>query len=67
MIAIFYFNINKQFKFVLLFLYLINMMKSFITFKEFNLLNDNFLLVTDEGIYRFNSNFQDKLLLSVKI
>ena len=64
MIAIFYFNINKQFKFVLLFLYLINMMKSFITFKEFNLLNDNFLLVTDEGIYRFNSNFQDKLLIN---
>ena len=64
MIVLFYFNINKQIIFYLIFLSLIIIMKSFIAFKEFNLLNDNFLLVTEDGIYRFNSNFQDKYLIN---
>lgn len=38
-------------------------MKSFIAFKEFNLLNDNFLLVTDDGIYRFYLNYQSYTLI----
>ena len=64
MIVLFYFTINKQIIFYLIFLSLIIIMKSFIAFKEFNLLNDNFLLVTEDGIYRFNSNFQDKYLIN---
>ena len=64
MIVLFYFTINKQIIFDLIFLSLIIIMKSFSAFKELNLLNDNFLLVTEDGIYRFNSNFQDKYLIS---
>ena len=61
---IFYFVINKQIIFDLIFLSLITIIKSFITFKEFNLFNGNFLLVTDDGIYRFNLNTQNKSLIN---
>ena len=61
---IFYFNINKRIIFDLIFLSLITIIKSFIAFKEFNLLNDNFLLVTEDGIYKFNLNIQHKSLIN---
>ena len=64
MIGLFYFTINKQIIFDLIFLSLIIILKSFVAFKEFNLLNENFLLVTEDGIYRFNSNFKDKYLIN---
>jgi len=61
---IFYSIINKQIILDLIFLSLITIIKSFIAFKEFNLLNDNFLLVTDDGIYRFNLISQNKSLIN---
>jgi hypothetical protein len=48
------YNINKRVVFSLIFLSLILVMKSFTTFKPFSLSNNNILLVTEEGIYRFN-------------
>ena len=56
--------INKQIIFDLIFLCLITYIKTFIAFKEFNLLNDNFLLVTEDGIYKFNLNIQNKSLIN---
>ena len=38
-------------------------MKQFAAFKPFNLLNNNILLVTEEGIYRFNLASKNKYLI----
>ena len=60
---IFVYNINKQIIFNLIFLSLILIIYSFISFKAYNLLNQNILLVTDEGIYRYNLESQNKYLI----
>ena len=61
--AIFY-NINKQIILYLIFLSLIIVTKSFIAFKPFSLANNNILLVTEKGIYRFNLDSQNKYLIN---
>ena len=61
--AIFY-NINKQIILYLIFLSLIIVTKSFIAFKPFSLENNNILLVTEKGIYRFNLDSQNKYLIN---
>ena len=58
------YNINKRVVFSLIFLSLILVMKSFTTFKPFSLSNNNILLVTEEGIYRFNLDSKNKYLIN---
>ena len=59
-----FYNNNKTSIFHLIFLSLIIVMKSFIAFKPFSLSNNNILLVTEEGIYRFNIDSQNKYLIN---
>ena len=61
--VIFYYN-NKQILFNLIFLSLIIVMNSFIAFKPFSLSNNNILLVTEKGIYRFNLDSQNIYLIN---
>ena len=61
--VIFYFIINNRIIYALILLSLIRIISSFISFKEFNLLNNNVLLVTEDGIYRFNLDSQNIFLI----
>jgi hypothetical protein len=61
--AIYFYNNNKQIIY-LIFLSNILIINSFTAFKPFSILNENILLVTEEGIYRFNLSSQDKYLIS---
>ena len=61
---ILFYNIYKQILFNLIFLSLIIIRNSFITFKSYNLLNENILLVTDEGIYKLNLESKKNSLIS---
>ena len=61
--AVYIYNINKKIVFNLILLSMIIIIKPFNFFKPFNLLNNNILLVTEEGIYRFNLESQNAILI----
>jgi len=61
--TIFFYDINKQIVFNFIFLSLIIIIKSFISFKSFSLSNENILLFTEEGIYKYNLDSKSKYLI----